>query len=116
MSNQEQAQVELETIEQEHNLIMGEAYLRLQKNPDFQKVIVEGYLKEKVMASVSLLAVPQIMDQGKRPGVFEDIIAASNLSYFFKTVEAFYEGALNPCLSDEEEEELLAAQNENGVN
>ena len=108
MSNQEQ--IELETIEQQHHLVMGEAWNRLKNNPDFKTVILDGYLNEKVLASVSLLAVPQIADQGKRPGVMEDLVAASNLQYFFRQVEAFYEGAKNPTLSDEEEEERAAAE------
>jgi hypothetical protein len=105
----EQEAIELETIEINHHLDMGEALNRLRKNPDFQKVIEEGYLKDKVLASVSILAVPQIADQGKRPGVMEDLISASNLQYFFSMIDNFYMGAKSPILSDEEEEELTLA-------
>jgi hypothetical protein len=103
MSNQE---IELETIEIDHHLDMGEALIRLKKNPDFQKVILDGYLKEKVLASVSLLGVPQM--KGDRGGVMEDLVAASNLQFFFSQVEGFYEGAKNPILSDDEEAEMEA--------
>lgn len=109
MSNQEQ--VELETINTEHNLLMGEALDRLRKNPDFKTVIENGYLKEKVLASVSLLAVPQISDQGRRPGVMEDLISASNLQYFFIVIDNLHEGCKNPVLSDEEEQAIVDAQN-----
>lgn len=112
----EQEQIELETIEMEHHLQMGEALNRLRDNPDFKRVITDGYLKDKVLASVSLLSVPQIQDQGKRSGVMEDLIAASNLQYFFATVDNFYEGCKNPILSDEEEAEMEAEMNEHGVN
>ena len=108
-------EIELETIEMEHHLEMGEAWNALKENPHFQKVIMDGYLKNKVLASVSLLAVPQISDQGRRPGVMEDLISASNLQYFFKQIEDFYEGAKNPILSDEEEEELAAEQEREGT-
>lgn len=94
--------------ELEHHLTMGEALHRLYKNPDFQKVIMEGYLKDKVLASVSLLGVPQISENGKRSGVMEDLVSASNLQFFFRQVEQFYEGAKQPILSDEEEIELAA--------
>lgn len=107
--------LELETIEMEHHMEMGEALNRLKENKDFQKIIIDGYLKDKVLASVSLLAVPQISDQGRRPGVMEDLISASNLQYFFKQVEDFYEGAKNPILTDEEEEELAAQQEREGT-
>ncbi len=102
----EQAAAELETISLEHAVSMGEAWLRLQRNGDFKKVIMNGYLKEKVLASTSLLAIPQIKDKGLRPGVIEDLISASNLQYFFQIIEHQYEGAKNPILSDYEEAEL----------
>lgn len=116
MSNSEKEQIELETISIEHAITMGEAWNRLQRNGDFKKVIMDGYCKKKAEASVSLLAVPQIKDQGRRPDVVEDLIAISNLQYFFKIIEHEYEGAKNPILSDEEEAELAAAEQQGEVN
>jgi hypothetical protein len=112
MSNPEQTQeqIELETIEINHHLEMGEALLRLEQNPDFKKVILDGYFREKALASVSLLAVPQIKQQGQRPDIMEDLVATSNLQYFFQTIHNFYQGAKAPILSDEEEQELQAAE------
>jgi len=108
-------QVELEMTDTEHHLLMGEALDRLRQNADFQKVIMEGYLREKALASVSMLAVPQIKQAGQRPDVMEDLVAASNLQYWFQTVDSFHEGCKNPILSDEEENELANAQTEGGV-
>ena len=110
MSNSEQEQQELITASLEHAVIMGEAWNRLQRNADFKKVILKGYLEQKVLASMSLLAVPQIKDKGLRPGVMEDLVAASNLQYFFKIIEHEYAGATSPILSDDEEAELAAAE------
>lgn len=110
MSNSEQAQIELETASLEHAISMGEAWLRLQRNADFKKIITNGYLNDKVLASVSLLGVPQIIDQGRRTHVMEDLVSASNLQYFFKIIEHEYEGAKNPVLSDEEEDEMALAE------
>lgn len=103
---EEQRAIELETIEINHHLEMGEALNRLRQNPDFKKVILDGYLTEKALASVSLLGVPQISEQNKRPGVMEDLVSISNLKYFFMQIDNFYEGAKNPVLSDQEEAEL----------
>jgi hypothetical protein len=110
MSNSEQEQIELETASLEHAIGMGEAWLRLQKNGDFKKVILNGYLRDKVLASHSLLAVPQIKDKGHRQNVIEDMISSSNLAYFFKIIEHEYEGAKNPVLSDDEEIEIANAE------
>jgi hypothetical protein len=104
MSNS--APVELETVSLDHAIEMGEAYNRLRRNGDFKKIIAEGYLKAKVLASVSLLAVPQMKDAGQRPATMEDIISASNLSYFLLQIDRQYAAATNPILSDEEEAEL----------
>ena len=113
MSNQSNEEYELAHAEElEHHKVMGEALDRLRKNPDFRTVILDGYLKDKVLASVSLLGVPQISDTGKRPGVMEDLVSASNLQYFFQQVDQFHEGAKSPILSDEEEEELLNGEGE----
>jgi hypothetical protein len=110
MSSQE---APLKTIEQEHHLVMGEHLNELRKCPHFKAVILDGYLREKQLASMSLLAVPQVIAEGRRPGVIEDLISGSNLQYFFKMIDDFYQGAKNPILSDEEEAEL--AELENGV-
>jgi len=112
----EHTQEELETIDTEHHMLMGEALERLRQNPDFKLVIETGYLREKALASVSMLAVPQIKQAGQRPDVFEDLIASSNLAYYFQTLENFHEGCKNPILSDAEEEELAElSETEGGV-
>jgi len=105
MSNQENA-VDIEQEEIDHDIMMGEALERLMLNPDFKTIVLNGYLEQKVLASMSLLAVPQIQAQGRRPGVIEDMISASNLKYYFQMISAAYAGALDPILSDEEEAEL----------
>lgn len=102
-NNEEILSVEKET---EHAIKMGKALSRLNSNEDFRTLIIDGYLKDKVLASVSLLAVPQIKSQGQRPDIMEDIVAASNLSYFLQMVENAFIDATDPVLSDDEEEEL----------
>ena len=101
--NEEILYVEQET---DHAIKMGEALKRLRENKDFNDLILDGYLKEKVLASVSLLAVPQIKAQGKRPDIMEDMVAASNLQFFFQMIDDAYTGAVDPVLSEEEEEAL----------
>jgi hypothetical protein len=107
--------VELETVSLDHAVEMGEAYKRLQRNGDFKKIITEGYLKAKVLASVSLLAVPQMKEAGQRPGTMEDIISASNLMYFLLQIERQYAAATTPILSDEEEAELAALEAQEAI-
>jgi len=103
MSNlqEEQNQVELETVETEHYITMGEDLAWLKKNPQFQRVITEGYLKEKALDSVSMLADPGVIRRGERSAIMEDLVAGSNLAYFFLMVEYNYAGAMNTELEDD---------------
>lgn len=100
--NEEILSVEKEV---EHAIKIGKALKRLQDNDDFKTLILEGYLKEKALASVSMLSVPQIKESGKRPDIIEDLVASSNLSYFLIMVENAYIEATDPVYSDQEEEE-----------
>lgn len=105
MSNQE----ELHTIpseEAEQAVILGEALKRLKQNPDFKTVIEQEYLERNVLNSVSLLAHPQVKKSGERPEVMEDLVAASNLKFFFLMIEQDHRAATSPVLSRKEEEEL----------
>jgi len=103
MSNQELDQEE--NIEELNFVIkMGEALKALENNKDFKTVIREGFLKEKVLASVSLLAVPAIKND--RSSVMEDIIAASNLQLFLQTIASNYEAEMNPVEDDIDMEEV----------
>ena len=112
MSNPEDIASVDRTAEVEHAIKMGEALNRLRQNPDFQTLILDGYLKDKALASVSLLAVPQIKEQGRRTDIMEDLVASSNLEYFFSMVDNQYLGAKDPVLSDEEQAELEKEQAE----
>lgn len=107
MSNlqDEQAQIELETVEMQHWVTMGEDLKFLKENPQFQRVIMNGYLRDKALDSVSMLADPGVLRRGERPAVMEDLVAGSNLQYFFSMIEGMYAGALNE-LSGESDDDL----------
>nr|DAK36323.1 MAG TPA: hypothetical protein [Caudoviricetes sp.] len=69
-----------------------EALKRLQENEDFKLLISDYYLKDKILNSVSLLAVPSLKD--KREEIIEDISAASNFNYFLHFIKLLGENAL----------------------
>ena len=83
---------------------MYEALQRLEKNKDFQTVILEGYFRDKAVNGVSMLAEPSIKQQGQRGDIMEDMVAISNLQYHFKMIknlgsiaqDDMLEKALNP--------------------
>lgn len=86
-------EVESETAELNHAIQLGEALERLENNEDFKFLILESYLEEKALSSVSLLSIPQIKAENKRGDVMEDLVAISNLKYYFRMVKAFHNSA-----------------------
>lgn len=73
---------------------------RLKENKDFQRVILEGYFKDKAVNGVSLLAQDAIVAGGHRTAVMEDLIAISSLEDFFVTIENL--GSMPPEDEDDE--------------
>lgn len=89
-SNQNQAELELTADElKEYNYYVGmrQALERLENNPDFQKVILEGYFKDKAVNGVSMLASGYIKKNGLRADVMESLVAISQLQDYFITVK-----------------------------
>ena len=106
MSNQNQAELELTAEElKEYNYWVGmkQALERLENNPDFQKVILDGYFKDKAINGVSMLASGYIKKNGLRPDVMEGLVAISQLQDFFITVKQL---GTEPEDEDENEDEI----------
>lgn len=74
-------------VENQYWVDLWTALERLKQNKDFQKVILEGYFKDRAVNGVSLLAQEAIVSSGRRPAVIEDLIAISHLEDYFITVE-----------------------------
>lgn len=90
MINQNAADIELTADEvKEYNYYVGmkQALDRLEQNPDFQKVILEGYFKDKAVNGVSMLATNYIRKNGLRPEVMEGLVAISQLQDYFITIK-----------------------------
>ena len=89
-SNQNQAELELTAEElKEYNYYVGmkQALERLENNPDFQKVILDGYFKDKAVNGVSMLASGYIKKNGLRADIMESLVAISQLQDYFITVK-----------------------------
>ena len=90
MTNHTTAENELtaEMLE-EYNYYVGlkQALERLEQNPDFKKVILDGYFKDKAINGVSLLATEYVRSKGLRPTIMEDLNAISALQDFFRTIK-----------------------------
>lgn len=86
-------------VENQYWADMWSSLQRLKENKDFQKVILQGYFKDKAINGVSLLAQDAVVAGGHRTAVMEDLIAISSLEDFFMTIEN-----LGTIPSEDEEE------------
>ena len=83
----------------------AEALERLERNEDFKKVFLEGYLKERAVDAVSLLARGDIKANGKRPDVIEYLVGISQFEDFMHTVKTMGANAKQDLEMNEEENE-----------
>lgn len=84
-------QDELIMIENRYWVDLANALERLENgNPqpdDFNKVITEGYFKDRAINGVSMLATDNVKRGGFRPDVMESLIAISQLQDYFITIK-----------------------------
>jgi hypothetical protein len=73
-------------IENDYWVDMASSLERLNQNPDFQKVILQGYFTDKAVNGVSMLAQDSVVNSGNRPAVMEDLIGVSSLQDHFITI------------------------------
>ncbi len=73
----------IESIDRSNAIALSESLRRLENNPDFKLVILDGYLKNKVLNTASLLSNEQIKVNGQRQYVVEELIATATLNQYF---------------------------------
>lgn len=76
------------TVDTNYFVGMRQALDRLEQNPDFVKVVLEGYFKNEAVRGVSLLANDSIRQRGARPEIMERLVAISSLQDFFLTIKS----------------------------
>lgn len=80
-------EIELETVENHQWVSRFESLERLNKNPDFINVISEGYIRDRSLNGVSMLANDNVKRQGQRGDVMEMLVAVSTLQDYFKMIK-----------------------------
>jgi len=78
---------ELETTSNQYWVTMYNDLEALKQNKLFQKVILQGYLKDRAVDLTSMLAQDHVVNSGQRSAVMEDLIAISSLEDFFIMVD-----------------------------
>lgn len=80
-NGQEPVTVEAESWAERHR-----ALVRLHSNKDFQTLILQGYIHERAVDGVSMLANEYTIVNGKRGAIMEELVAVSHLQDYFRTV------------------------------
>lgn len=79
--SQQIQEVELTIEEAKHEVEFGEAIDRLTKNPDYKKVILEGYMRDEALRLVKLTGDPNLPPE-RMADVQAGIRAVGELNYF----------------------------------
>jgi hypothetical protein len=100
MSNLTPEEMKLFEEENTYWAELASALEELEKNPNFKKLILEGYFKDFAVNQTSMLATDYVRKSGSRPEIMERLIAISNLQDWFNTVKQ-----LTTSFAEEQDEE-----------
>jgi len=93
---------QVESIVVDYWVSLNDALVRLKENEDFKTLILEGYLKDKAVKGVSMLATDYVKQGGHRPDVMEQLVAISQLQDYFEMVSQL--GTIDPESPVDDEE------------
>lgn len=85
--NKELEEQQLVEAENTYWVDMWNSLNRLHSNPDFKRVVLEGYFKDKAVNGVSMLAHRTTLQEGSRPDILESLMAVSRLQNHFIMIE-----------------------------
>lgn len=77
----------LETTSNDQWVNKWAALQRLQKNPDFIDVIMEGFIHDRAINGVSMLSNDAVKNSGQRGDVMEMLVASSTLMDYFRVIK-----------------------------
>ena len=84
--NNQTTEKELIEVENQYWIQQAEDLASLEQDPRFQRVILDGYFRDRALDAVSLLANDYVRLEGKRPEVMELLIGISTLQDHFGTI------------------------------
>lgn len=81
-NEQQLAALDRQIASAKETLETGKALARLLTNPDFKKVVIEGYLKDEAIRLVHLRGDPQLQDSLQQAGILRDIDGVGSFKTF----------------------------------
>lgn len=112
---------ELEMIEDsinanKYNVSIGEALLRLLKNRDFKKVIMEHYMRDEAVRTVKLMAAPECQSPTQQEALQKILIAIGQLDQFMRVTLQIMDRAEAAIRDDELTQSEILAEMQSGDN
>lgn len=89
----------------------GEALERLQKNKDFQLIVLDGYLRNEAIRLVGLRGEPVLARPETQASILRDIDAIGSFGQYLRTVQAGAEQASKMIAQAEEERQTVLEEN-----
>ena len=85
MSNQVQ-EIQIDITEAQNKMKDADALDRLHKNPDFKKIILEGYFQQQAAGLVAMRAHPAMQAETQQANLLRSIDAVGELQQFFSGI------------------------------
>ena len=104
----EQMQITIEQARKQAHL--GECLDRLQQHPDFQKLIMEDYLKDQTARLGHLLSDDAMQDKQRRKKIIKEIEAIGNFLSYLRVVGQRAQMATAAIKNNEEELRNIAQE------
>ena len=86
MKEQQIAALEQQIKDAQASLELGKALTNLRQNPDFKKLMIDGYLKNEAIRLVHLKADPSMSSQANQAAVIRDIDAIGAIDQYFRAI------------------------------
>lgn len=109
MSEEHLQQLEVSIEEAKAHIETRAALARLSSNPDFEKIVLEGYLKDEAVRLVQLRADPNFSSDEDQASLLKAIDAIGQFRLYCNTINQVGQMAQNALEADEAtREEILA--------
>ena len=84
IDEQEYEAIQITIAQAKEQIDLGKALERLQNNPDFQSLILQGYLKDHSARLGHLLSDPNMQEKSKRKSVIKELEAVGNFMGYLR--------------------------------
>lgn len=110
MSTAQLQEIEANIARNKEIIAKGASLERLKANPDFKKIVSEGFLKENAVRLVHLKGDKNMIDPHKQAAIQAEIDAIGHFASYLNGVSRFASLAADSLSADEQTREEIAAE------